>query len=144
MNKKKKIVFRTRDFILILICFLSITAILITNNFEFNKNALADNEITKELKLLVEAQKNYKLHNNTFATSFEALDYQGLLEQECLAKAKKGYEFRLEHGGLNSFSFTANPQSPFVSNTYYYVDESGIIRYNINGPADEKSQPIDG
>ena len=35
------------------------------------------------------------------------MDNKDLLEQELPARAKKGYEFKLEYGGTDSFSFTA-------------------------------------
>ncbi|MBU1628048.1 hypothetical protein KKB18_11830 [bacterium] len=142
--KKKQVIFKTRDFSSITICLLSVTALVISVNFNFLSNDLSRNEITNELKLLVEAQKNYQQEFNTFATNFESLDYKGILEHEYLARAKKGYEFRLEYGGPNSFSFTANPKNPDVSNAYYYVDESGVIRYNFNSPANADSLPIGG
>ena len=142
--KKKKAIFRTRDFSIISICLLAVTALVISVNSTFLSNDLSRDEITSELKLLVEAQKNYRHEFNTFATDFDSLDYKGLLEQEYLARAKKGYEFRLEYGGPNSFSFTANPQNPDIGNTYYYVDESGVIRYNLNSPANAESLPVGG
>jgi len=144
MSKKKKVKFKTRDFSIITLSILVITSIAILSNFNIQLFNSSESDIANELKLLVEAQKNYKEVYNTFATSFDALDYKGLLEQNYLARAKKGYEFRLEYGSQNSFSFTANPKNPSLSNTYYYVDESGVIRYNFNSPANENSIPIDG
>lgn len=141
---KKKIEFKTKDFSIITFCLLMITFIVIGSNIDLGFGLKTDDLITKELQLLVQAQKDHKKEFNTYAASLDALDYKSLLQQEYPAAAKKGYEFRLEYGGTDSFSFTANPKNPSISKTYYFVDETGVVRYNINRPADSQSPPVDG
>jgi hypothetical protein len=141
---KKKIEFKTKDFSIIAFCLLVATAIAVGSNLDLRLNGKTDYLILGELKMLVQAQKDYKKANNTYASSIDALDYKDMIEQEYPARAKEGYEFRLEYGGTDNFSFTANPKSPSVSKTYYFVDETGEVRYNVNSPANAKCPPING
>jgi prepilin-type N-terminal cleavage/methylation domain-containing protein len=57
--------------------------------------------------------------------------------------AKQGYNFALL-GSTNAFTATASPTTPQTTGTrYFFVDESGVVRYSTGGTATSTSSPIE-
>ncbi len=76
-------------------------------------------------------------------------NHAGLIDEVLASGTKSGYTFTYTPltfdslGNPSTYSITAAPQVP--NNTgqkYFYADHTGVIRYNLTGPAGPSDQPI--
>ncbi len=83
------------------------------------------------LRLISQAQSQYRVRYGSF-TSVPQLESSGLISDDFQDSEKSGYSFEnaaAPTGG--DWSVRANPTSPGVSgDRYFFVDTSGVIRYN--------------
>ena len=113
-------------------------------DIEANEQAARD-----DLCEVVQAQQAYAEDNGVYAGSFDDLtsaeppylegDWDGV---------RDGYVFTLAVSGSSSYSVNANPSEAGVTGvTYYYVDETGVMRQNLEAAAsaaDEEAGPVCG
>jgi len=72
----------------------------------------------------------------------------GLIDDVLAAGTKSGYSFLYtpgppDNGMVNSFQLQANPITRgYTGNRYFFTDESGVIRQNLDSPASATDTPI--
>ncbi len=128
-----------------------IAAIAIPNLIEARKGA---NEAAAigGLRSISTAQNLYREQdkdgNSTleYAPSLTALATHGSLIDGVLASGtKQGYIFSIVAAGSFTWSARADPQQPTKSgDRYFFIDDTGVIRFTRTGPADQNSPPIGG
>ena len=92
-------------------------------------------------------QANDKDKNGAFdyATSLSALASANLIDQVLATGTKSGYLFRIGTADAFFWEATADPQVPGKSgDRYFYVDESGAIRFSTSGTANSASTAVGG
>ena len=86
--------------------------------------------------------------NNTpdYAENLVALETEALIDSVLGSGTKQGYIFSIVRSTTDptaKWSCTADPESPGeTGNRYFFVDESGIIRFDSVGPAGPSSRPV--
>jgi type II secretory pathway pseudopilin PulG len=74
----------------------------------------------------------------------------GLIDAVLAAGTKSGYVFTYSAGERDStgriitYTIHADPITSSTGTNHYFTDQTGIIRQENNGPANEQSQPIGG
>ena len=71
-----------------------------------------------------------------------------LIDRDSVIGRSEGYTFTYKpgakvNGTIRSYTITAAPEKPEKTGRWFFSDESGKIRYNIGGPADGNSPPLD-
>jgi hypothetical protein len=82
-----------------------------------------------------------------FAASLKALGDAQLIDAELASGTKLGYLFTVRTGNdpLSSWSANANPADPKAAGArWFFIDQTGVIRYSMTGPADETSEQAAG
>lgn len=136
---------------------LIIAAIAIPNLL---KSRMAANEAlaVRSLRTLVTAETNYATvcPRIGFAYSLTELGPGGsacpagrnLIDLTLASGLKSGYRFTphtSSFGGQapeTGFGWNADPLTPSTGTRHFFVDQSGVIRSNATGPADEASEPL--
>ena len=96
----------------------------------------------QSLRTITSAQYMYERTHKVYAT-INTLYTQGLIHGDLSDGYKSGYIFVIELGPTSkTFKCTATPDSDAGLQDYFFVDETGVIRYNTGGPADATSNPI--
>lgn len=76
---------------------------------------------------------------------FAALSESGMMPDAALTSGvKSGYTFTLSvsdspHSG---YTAVAEPTDPSYGTPYYFLDETGVIRFEVGGPATAASAPV--
>lgn len=77
-----------------------------------------------------------------YSATLQGLADASLIDSVLASGTKEGYTFGCT-GGVDFFSITAAPLVPGeTGRKYYYADQSGIIRFSAEGPADSGSQVL--
>jgi prepilin-type N-terminal cleavage/methylation domain-containing protein len=76
---------------------------------------------------------------------FATLSEAGLIPDASLTSGiKSGYTFTITVSSSPQVGYTATaePTDPSYGTPYYFLDETGVIRFAANGPATAASEPI--
>jgi prepilin-type N-terminal cleavage/methylation domain-containing protein len=118
-----------------------IAAIAIPGLRRARQNAQMGSAI-QSLRMITTAQHLYERKNRVYGTLAQ-LAPEGTLDPNILAGSKSGYMFVLTVGGGGlSFACNATPEEDPNSLDHFFVDETGVIRFNTGAPADATSTPI--
>ena len=79
-----------------------------------------------------------------YATDLTELKTAGLIDGVFASGTKQGYVFQILNGAsLYTWSATADPQVPGKSgDNYYFIDETGVIRFSTSHTAGPADRPI--
>ena len=88
------------------------------------------------LRTISQAESQYRVRFGTF-TDVPTLEISGLLDENFEDAQKSGYAFQNAGTSTNgTWAVTANPVDPGISgNRYFFIDASGVIRFNDSGNA---------
>jgi type II secretory pathway pseudopilin PulG len=64
------------------------------------------------------------------------------ISQKLAEGSKSGYLFEYTYVDKNTFYINANPESSKTGRRYFYIDETGIIKEDSEGQADENDPPV--
>ena len=96
------------------------------------------------LRSWVSAQEMYQVRNGSYADADGQLFDAGLIDGRPEADIY-GYTFSLDNPSGSQYTWWGRgwPDSPGTSGTrWFYVDQSGVIRYSTTGNADSNDPPI--
>ncbi len=104
----------------------------------------------QSLRTITTAENLYERRHKVYATLAD-LTPEGTIDTNLGFGLKSGYAFTITlvldandvaNGKLMTFKANANPQADPDTGTYFYVDETAVIRYNEGAPADGTSPVI--
>jgi prepilin-type N-terminal cleavage/methylation domain-containing protein len=118
-----------------------IAAIAIPGLRRARQNAQMGSAI-QSLRMITTAQHLYERKNRVYGTLAQ-LAPEGTLDPNIVTGSKSGYTFTLTVGaGGLSFTCNATPEEDPGKLDHFFVDESGVIRFNTGAPAGAGSAPI--
>ncbi|MCX7702624.1 MAG: hypothetical protein N2234_00760 [Planctomycetota bacterium] len=99
--------------------------------------AAAEATVQVNLKMVCSAQEMYKVDKNTYAKSFDDLkEYMGGKPE------MKEYEFFILGASEKGFSVVANPKKDSPYKKYYFVNETGVVRWSDTPNVGPHSPPL--
>lgn len=118
-----------------------ISAIAIPGLRRARNNANAGSAI-QSLRTLTTAQHLYERRFHQYATLAQLVP-EGTIDTHLGTGSKSGYSFALTlSSGNQEFECKATPLDDPTNLSHYFVDQTGVIRYNDGAPADASSDPI--
>lgn len=94
------------------------------------------------LRTITSAEYMYERTNKIY-TTINTLFINELIHSDLGDGYKSGYTFVIQVGPTSkTYTCTATPDSDIGPLDYFFVDETGVIRYNTGAPADATSDPI--
>jgi len=95
------------------------------------------------LRTMTTVNEQYRTRFGAYADALATLNTEGYIDNVLSTGAKSGYTFGYT-GGANTWSCTADPTDPTVTgDRYFFVDQSGVIRFNAAAQAGAGDNAID-
>jgi type IV pilus assembly protein PilA len=96
-------------------------------------------------RTITTVNEQYRTRFGSYADSLDRLFTQGYIDKVLGSKAKSGYNFVYASTDKNLWSCTADPQvAAKTGDRGFFVDQTGVIRFELAGGATSVSEPIDG
>lgn len=96
----------------------------------------------QSLRTITTAENLYERRFRVYATLAD-LAPEGTVDISLQNGSKSGYAFAITiPADPKHFSSNADPQSDPLTGTYFFVDDTAVIRFNVGGTADATSLPI--
>ena len=128
--------------LLVVIAILGIIAAIATPGLKRARQYAHSGSATQSLRTVTTAEYARQNRAKTYAT-LATLYAEGLIQSDLADGEKAAYTFTLTLGpGATTFVLTATPEEEPTVLDHFYVDESGVIRFNTGAPADANSPPI--
>lgn len=87
------------------------------------------------VRTIVTVNVQYRIRFGRFAGSLNDLQAENYIDSSVANPTKAGYTFAYV-GNPTAFTFNGNPTNPGQSGfRYFFVDDSGVIRFNLAAPA---------
>ena len=87
------------------------------------------------VRTIVTVNVQYRIRFGRFAGSLNDLQAENYIDSSVASLTKTGYTFAYV-GNPTTFTFNGNPINPGQSgHRYFFVDGSGVIRFNLSAPA---------
>jgi len=147
--------------LLIVVAIILVIAAIAIPNFLKAKMKAYETSAVASLRVIVTAQATYQsTYGRGFAPDLPALGpppagtspsatAADLIDSVLANKIKSGYSFIYVaidsdgNGEMDGYAVNANPISPGqTGDKYFYVDQTGVVRYNLAGPANATSDPV--
>lgn len=146
MNLRETRMRRERGFslieLLIVVAIIGIIASLAIPGLRRARQYAQSSSAIQSLRTITTAENLYERRFRVFATLID-LAPEGTIDPNLASGSKSGYTFRLAVPvGAKSFTCNADPQVDPGSRTYFFVDETAVIKYNDGAPADATSPAI--
>lgn len=130
--------------LLIVVAIIGIIAAIAIPNLLSAKKSANEGSAISNLRTLGTCEAQYQ---NTYGVyiGLTGLQGAGLIDQKLASGAKQGYSYvyTTSDGGQFTYAFNANPQSASTGTRYFYIDQTGVIRFAVGGGASSSSDPID-
>jgi type IV pilus assembly protein PilA len=148
--------------IIIVVVVIVLSAGIVIPNLWKSKTDIDDASAIRSIRTIVLAEKNYaqsydKGYSSSLATmgmppdAMPSASRAGFIDSELAAGVKEGYAFNYqpgpvnENGRIQTYTLTVSPTKPGSSgNTYYFVDQTGVIRENTSHVATAADSPFGG
>jgi type IV pilus assembly protein PilA len=128
--------------LLIVMAVIAIIAAVAVPNLLTAKKAANEAAAIAYIRNWSSAQEIYLTLHQTYANANDQLVADGLVT--AADPSRLGYTFQLNAATARQWSGTAAPAEPGVTgDRYFFLDESGVIRWVRGGPADASSPPLD-
>jgi type IV pilus assembly protein PilE len=138
---------RSRGFslieLLIVVAVIAIIAAVAVPNLQSSKKAANEAAAIAHLRTWTSAQELYFQRHQVYAGNEQDLVNEGLVGNP--DPEQSGYVFALAGGGAGTieWSGTATPQQEGVTgDRYFYIDQTGVIRWALGGAAGAGSTPL--
>lgn len=99
------------------------------------------------LRTLTTVNEQYRTRFQSYTDSLASLSAAGYIDSVLGAGQKSGFNFAYAGGGpgVNTWTGGADPTDPGVTgDRFFFVDQSGVIRFNAAATAGVGDNPIDG
>ena len=128
--------------LLVVIAIVGIIAAIATPGLKRARQHAHSGSATQSMRTVTTAEYSYQIRTKTYAT-LATLHAQGLIQSDLADGDKSRYIFILTLGpDAKTFVLTATPKDEPGVLDHFYVNESGVIRFNTGAPADVNSSPI--
>jgi len=130
--------------LLIVVAIIGIIAAIAVPNLLQSKAAANEASAISAIRNIVTSHITYSatLGAGKYAADLAALQDAKLIDIVLGSGTKDGYVFS-SSGGANAFTINAAPLTAGSTGTrYFFSDESGVIRYDTGGAADNSSNPL--
>lgn len=131
--------------LMIVVAVLVILAAIAVPNYLKTVQAARETTVIAALRQIHSAQVQYFILNGKFADKFDDLTSQQFTSLELTDKKKEysGYKFDLDaEDDEPEWEAEAEPKKKDSQARYFYVDQTGVIRYNVGKDADDEDPPI--
>lgn len=132
--------------LLIILTIIGIIAAITVPNFLKSKAAINEASAIKTLTTIATSQLSYASTQGSekYAEDLEELHAAGLIDFSVDTETKDGYTFVVSSTSTrNTFTATASPTTPgFTGNRYFFVDESGVLRFSKGAAATSSSNVL--
>ena len=126
--------------LLIVIAVISVLVVIAAPGFVSARKAAEATKAIGRLKTLVTANEQYALRYRSYASSEADMVNAGLMADYSGSTA---YTYAYS-GTVYTWSVSAEPTTPGVTgDNYFYVDQSGVIRFSTTGVATPISTPVE-
>ena len=96
------------------------------------------------LRTVTTVNEQYRTRFGSYADSMDRLYTQSYIDKVLGSKQKSGYDFTYASTDKNLWSCAASPtDAGKTGDRGFFVDESGVIRFNLTGTATVADDPID-
>ncbi len=130
--------------LLIVVAIIGIIAAIAVPNLLQSKAAANEASAISSMRNIVTSHITFSatVGAGQYAADLAALQTASLIDSVLGSGTKDGYSFA-SSGGAIAFTITAEPLTAGSTGTrYFFSDESGVIRYNTGGSADNSSNPL--
>ncbi|MBI4585163.1 MAG: prepilin-type N-terminal cleavage/methylation domain-containing protein [Planctomycetes bacterium] len=96
------------------------------------------------LRTLTTVNEQYRTRFQSYASGLGVLNTEGYIDNVLSSGTKSGYGFAYTLASVNTWNCTADPSTPGTTgDRYFFVDQSGVIRFSSTGTATATSGAID-
>ena len=128
--------------LLIVVTIISLLAAIAIPNLRRARQSANAASAVQSLRTITTAQHLYKQRTKKYGTLAQ-LAPDGTLDTSLGSGNKSSYIFDVSvSADFEHFTSNATPMEEPLLFTYYFVDETAVIRYNQGAPADVLSSPI--
>jgi prepilin-type N-terminal cleavage/methylation domain-containing protein len=128
--------------LLIVVTILSVIAAIAIPGLRRARNNAQMGSAIQSLRMITTAQHLYERKFKVYGTLSQLVP-EGTIDSHIGSGSKSGFSFALTLSvDAKSFSCYATPEEDPATLDHFFVDESGVIRFNTGAPADASSQPI--
>jgi prepilin-type N-terminal cleavage/methylation domain-containing protein len=139
---KKEQGFSLIELLMVMVIIGVIAAIAVPGLRRARQQASAGSAI-QSLRTITTAQHLYERKNLEYASSLAGLEAEGTIDSNLASGVKSGYSFTMGTTSDNKhFTCTAIPIDLPDGLSHFFVDETGVIRFNEGASADASSPPI--
>jgi len=128
--------------LLVVVAIIGIIAAIATPGLKRARQHAHSGSATQSMRSITTAEYAYEIRTKRYAT-MATLQAESLIQSDLASGDKAGYTFNLTLGlDAKTFVLTATPKDEPGVLDHFYVNESGVIRFNTGAPADINSTPI--
>jgi len=96
------------------------------------------------MRTLTTVNEQYRTRFQSYADALATLNTEGYIDNVLASTQKSGYTFGYTAVDVNRWNCTADPTTPTTTgDRFFFVDQSGVIRFNATAQAGVGDQPID-
>ena|ERR1041385_1047921 len=141
MNRKQG--FTLIELMIVVAIIAIIAAIAIPSLLNARKSGNEASAISS-LRTLTTVNEQYRTRFQAYAPALADLVAQGYIDNVLGAGAKSGYNFVYARPDVNTWTCNGDPQNPGTTgDRHFFVDQSGVIRFDPAAAAGAASAPID-
>jgi type II secretory pathway pseudopilin PulG len=127
---------------MVVVAIIAIITSLAMPSLQESRKAAAASQAVGTCKITVTVSEQYQVRFGRYPVTENDLVSAGLLP-DANNSTNSGYNYSFTSGPY-SWEMHANPKTPGVTgDNYFFVDQSGVIRFSTTGPADAASAAID-
>jgi prepilin-type N-terminal cleavage/methylation domain-containing protein len=136
--------------LLIVVVIIGVIAALAIPGLQRARRYAQTGSAIQSLRTITTAENLYERRRRVYATLAD-LAPEGTIDPNLAVGSKSGYSFTITlvldandiaSGKLTTFKANANPDADAANGTFFYVDETAVIRFNEGAPADNTSPAI--
>ena len=142
MHRKRFRGFTLIELMIVVAIIAVIAALAIPNLLGARKSGNEASAISS-LRTITTVNEQYRTRFGSYAGTMNNLLATGYIDQVLGNSSKSGYDF-FYAGGISTWLCFGNPRSPGgTGDRYFYVNHSGVIRFNTTALASASDPPID-